>query len=79
MCTGRGGNQRSWASPFPALASRGRLAEARLVAECSGRRRELQDRQAASTSVCWASTVRLLLTHGRREYRAGSQLTLKTG
>lgn len=41
---GRGGNQRSWASPsppHPALASRGRLAEARLVAEGPGRRREL--------------------------------------
>lgn len=44
---GRGGNQRSWASPFPALASRGRLAEARLVAEGPGRRRELPGRQAA--------------------------------
>lgn len=29
--------------------------------------------------VCWASTVRLLLTHGRRDYRADSQVTVKTG
>ena len=31
------------------------------------------------TSACGVSTVRLLLTYGRREYRADSQVTLKTG